>query len=189
MQKCVPLLAVLESYCEAFIFTDFQNKRLPTQEHPSLTATEEEQELRELAERMGQHHIQQTKEEAKKKEDSMNKDRRKKGRKVSTEAGGRVEEEPILRKPVMETSPVQSHPPSRSTARSFQPDATVMKEQKQPTMMCVCHPAPLTVPAADCQCVGGGAGGGSTSNQEGEVRENHPDRAAGREEEQSFVII
>lgn len=168
------------------LFSDLQNKSPPKAEHPSLTATDEEQELRELAERMGQLHVQQTKEEAKKKEDGKrgeenpNKERRKKGRTTSTEEGA---EEQSLRKPVMETSPVQSHPASRCT-RSFQSDPTAMKEQKQPS---VCHLAPLSISTADCQS----GGGGGTSNQEGEVREGHTDRAAtGRaEEDQSFVMV
>lgn len=190
----VLLLAVLERNCtlqykcEALIFTDLQTKRPTKPEHPSLTSMDEEQELRELAERMGQLHAQETKEEVKKKDDykrggeNTNKERRKKGRMASIE--GEAEEQ-NLRKPVMETSPAQSHAASRCT-RSSHSDPTVMKEQKQPSL---CYPSPVTVSTADCQ-----SGGGSTSNQEGEVRETHTDRAAtGRGEEeqlaQSYVIV
>ncbi|XP_044229528.1 uncharacterized protein si:ch211-189a15.5 isoform X1 [Thunnus albacares] len=167
---------------------DLQTKRPTKPEHPSLTSMDEEQELRELAERMGQLHAQETKEEVKKKDDykrggeNTNKERRKKGRMASIE--GEAEEQ-NLRKPVMETSPAQSHAASRCT-RSSHSDPTVMKEQKQPSL---CYPSPVTVSTADCQ-----SGGGSTSNQEGEVRETHTDRAAtGRGEEeqlaQSYVIV
>lgn len=168
----------LQYKCEGLIFTDLQYKRPTKPENPSLTSMDEEQELKELAERMGQLCAQETNKEVKKRKDdnkreeeNTNKERRKKRRNASTE--GEAEEQ-NLSKTVMETSPAQSHAASRCT-RSSQSDPTVMKEQKQPNL---CHPSPLT----------------NTDNQEGDVRETHGDRAAtGRGEEeqlaQSFVIV
>ncbi|KAM7408067.1 hypothetical protein PAMA_001967 [Pampus argenteus] len=154
---------------------DLQNNRPSKPEHLSLTSMDEEQALRELAERMGQCHVQETKEEVKKKDDNKrgeentNKERRKKGRKanIAEEA-----EEQNLRKPMMETNPAQSHAASRCTRSS----------QSQPHL---CHPSPLILSTADCQC----GGGGGTCYQEGDVRETH----TGQEEEeqlaQSFVMV
>ncbi|KAM7385000.1 hypothetical protein PAMP_001101 [Pampus punctatissimus] len=168
---------------------DLQNNRPSKPEHLSLTSMDEEQALRELAERMGQLHVQETKEEVKKKDDNKrgeentNKERRKKGRKANT---AEEAEEQNLTKPMMETNPAQSHAASRCT-RSSQSDPTVMKEQKQPHL---CHPSPLTLSTADCPC----GGGGSTCYQGEDVRETHTDRTAtGQDEEeqltQSFVIV
>ncbi|XP_062286187.1 uncharacterized protein si:ch211-189a15.5 [Scomber scombrus] len=129
--------------------TDLQNKRT-TKSRASLSDRHGRGAgaLRELAERMGQLHVQQTqrggeeKRDNKTGEENTNKERRKKGRKTSTEEGA---EEQSFRKPVMETSPIQSHPASRCT-RSFPSDPTVMKEQKQTS---VCHSAPLSISTAD----------------------------------------
>ncbi|XP_071337729.1 uncharacterized protein [Trachinotus anak] len=157
-----------------------QNKS-PTQPEPSSLGTEdEEKDLRELAERMGQLSVQEGKQEPKRKgevkrrEENSNKERRKKERKVSTEGEADMQ---TLRKPVMETGPALSHDAGRCT-RSSQLDPAVMKEQKQPT---VCHPSALT----DCQSCEGSSG-----QQGGE----DPERAAaGRAEEEqpahSFVIV
>ncbi|KAL7383222.1 hypothetical protein ABVT39_006858 [Epinephelus coioides] len=165
---------------------ELQNKKPANPKLSSLSSMDEAQELRELAERMGQLHVQETKEEVKTKEENKrgeentNKERRKKGRKVSTE---KEAEEQSLRKPVMETGPALTHSASRCT-RSSQSDPAVMKEQKQPT---VCHRSPLTVSTADCQSC---KGGGSTGQQEGEdtVR---AETGRGEEEQlaQSFVIV
>ncbi|XP_039994828.1 uncharacterized protein LOC120796267 isoform X2 [Xiphias gladius] len=159
-----------------------QNKRLAKPELPSLSSLDEEQELRELAVRMGQEIKDEvkTKGENKRGEENTNKERRKKEKKASTE--GEVEEK-IPRKPVMETGPAFSHDTSRCDISS-QPYPAVMKEQKQPTL---CHPSPLTVSAADCQSC---KIGGSTGQQEGEDTER-AGTGQGEEEQlaQSFVIV
>uniref|UniRef100_UPI0037E8818D triadin n=1 Tax=Semicossyphus pulcher TaxID=241346 RepID=UPI0037E8818D len=158
---------------------DIWDKKLANQGLSSLSSTDEEQELRELEERMGQLHVQETKEEVRKKQDdkrgeeSTNKERRKKERKASTE--GKAEEQ-NLRKPVMETGPAQSHAASRCT-KSSQSNPAVMKEQKQPA---VCHPSVLTVSTADCW---------SKGQQGGEDTES-ADTSRGEEQlAQSYVIV
>lgn len=83
----------LQYKCETLIFTDPEIKRPADQELPSQSSTDEEQELRGLAERMGQRHVHKTKEELKRQEDNKrgrekaNKERRKNERKASTERG------------------------------------------------------------------------------------------------------
>ncbi|XP_070696824.1 uncharacterized protein [Pempheris klunzingeri] len=144
---------------------------------PSLSSMDDEQDLRDLAERMGQLDLQETKEEVKTKEenkrgeDKTNKEGRKNVKKASTE-GGAEEQNP--RRPQVERGPAQSHA-ARRCSRSSQSDSLKVKEQKQPS---VCHPSPLTYSTADCQ------------NCEGE----HSKRAeTGRGEEeqlaQGFVIV
>ncbi|XP_022056032.1 uncharacterized protein si:ch211-189a15.5 [Acanthochromis polyacanthus] len=65
---------------------DGQHKRLATTDVPPLNSMDEEQELRELADRMGQLCVQENKDEVKiKGEDNTNHERRKKERKSSTE--------------------------------------------------------------------------------------------------------
>lgn len=79
--------------CETLIFTDPEIERPANQGLPSQSSTDEEQELRELAERMGQLHVHKIKEEVKRKEENKrgrekaNKERRKNERKASTERG------------------------------------------------------------------------------------------------------
>ncbi|XP_044068954.1 uncharacterized protein si:ch211-189a15.5 isoform X2 [Siniperca chuatsi] len=119
-----------------------QDKRASNPEPPSLSSMDEEQELRELAERMGQLHVQETKEEVKRKGE----------RKASTEGEA-----------VMETGPALSYAASRCT-RSSQSGPALMKEQKQ-------HPSLPTVGTAGCQsCEEGGSagqqGGGDTDGAE-----------------------
>lgn len=167
--------------CETLILTDLQNKRPDNPEIPSLSSMDEEQELRKLAERMGQLHVHETKEEVKRKEENKrrekntNKERKKKEGKASTE--GEAEEQ-NLKKPVMETGPALSHAASRCT-RSYHFDPAVMKEQKQPI---VCQPSLQTVSTADCQS--------STGQEEGEDTER-TETGHGEEEQlaQSFVIV
>ncbi|XP_056250511.1 uncharacterized protein si:ch211-189a15.5 isoform X1 [Seriola aureovittata] len=153
------------------------NKR-PTQPEPSsLTTEDDEEDLRGLAERMGQLRVQEHKQkelrrrgENRRREDSTNKERRKKDRKVSTE--GEAEEQK-LRKPVMETGPALNHEASRCSGSS-QPDPAAMKEQKQSTV-------------TDCESC---EGGGSTGQQEG--GDPGPEEEEEEEEEeppQSFVIV
>ncbi|KAG7999850.1 hypothetical protein GBF38_001908 [Nibea albiflora] len=150
-------------------FRELQTKRPTSPGPPSLSSTDEEQELRELAERMGQLHVQETKVENKSGEESTIKERRKKERKVSTE--GEAEEQ-NLRRPVMETGPALSCAASRCT-RSSQYDPTVMKEPKP-----VCHPPPQT------------NGGGSAVQPEGEDSERaEKGRAEEEQLAQSFVIV
>lgn len=158
----VLLLAVLKI---TLIFTEPQNKRSANPGVPSQSSTEEEQELRELAERMGQLHVHETKEEVKRGEAQANKERRKKEREA---------EERNLKRPVMETGagPGLSHAASRRT-RPSQSDPAMMKEQKQPGAR---HSPPLTVSAADCR-----SKGGSTGQQEGEESET------GRGEEEQLA--
>lgn len=132
---------------------------------------DEEQDLRKLAERMGQPHVQETKEEVKSKEENKreeqntNRERRKKERKASTE--GEAEEQ-NLRKPVMETGPALSHAYS----------------EKQST---VCHHSLLTVSKADSQSC---KGGGSPGQREGEDTVG-AETGRGDEEQlaQSYVIV
>lgn len=136
----------------------------------SLSSMEEDnQQLRELAERMGQLHVHE--EELKRKEEeSTNKERRKKERKASAE---REAEEQNLRRPMMETGPVLSRSASGS-ARSSQSDPAGMTEST------VCEPSPLST-SADClRCRGG-----STGQQEGE------ETGRGEEEQlaHSYVIV
>lgn len=171
----VLLLSVLKIHlqykCETLIFTDLENKRPDTSTLPSLSSIDEEQDLRKLAERMGQPLVQETKEEVKSKEENKreeqntNRERRKTERKASTE--GEAEEQ-NLRKPVMKTGPALSHTHS----------------EKQST---VCHLSQLTVSKADCQ---GCKGGGSPGQWEGEVTVR---AETGRVEEeqlaQSYVIV
>ncbi|XP_010750129.2 uncharacterized protein LOC104935915 [Larimichthys crocea] len=144
---------------------ELQTKKPTSPGPPSLSSTDEEQELRELAERMGQLHVQETKAENKRGEESTIKERRKKERKVSTQ--GEAEEQ-NLRRPVMETGPALSCAASRCT-RSSQCDPTVMKEPKP-----VCHPPPQTE-------------GGGAVQQEGERAEKG--RAEEEQLAQSFVIV
>lgn len=47
------------------IFTDALNRSLAKAEPPSLRSVDEEQELRELAQRMGQLHVHEAREEVK----------------------------------------------------------------------------------------------------------------------------
>ncbi|XP_034755151.1 uncharacterized protein LOC117960938 [Etheostoma cragini] len=150
---------------------DLENKRPDTSTLPSLSSMDEEQDLRKLAERMGQPHVQETKEEVNSKEENKrevqntSRERRKTERKASTE--GEAEEQ-NLRKPVMKTGPAQSHAHS----------------EKQST---VCHHSQLTFSKADCQ---GCKGGGSPGQREGEdtIR---AETGRGEEEQlsQSNVIV
>ncbi|XP_035519995.1 DNA ligase 1-like [Morone saxatilis] len=150
---------------------DLQNKRPVSPEHTSLSSTEEERDLRELAERMGQLHVQEPKEEVKRKEEnkreeeSTSKERRKKERKTSSEGEAK---EQNLRRPVMETGPVLSCAAGRCT-RSSQSDPAVMKEQRQPA---VCQPSLLSISTADCQsCTGGQQEGDSERAETGRGEE------------------
>ncbi|XP_078128511.1 uncharacterized protein LOC144531973 isoform X2 [Sander vitreus] len=61
---------------------DLQNKRPDSSKLPSLSSMDEEQDLRKLAERMGQPHVQETKEENKREEQNTNKEgeKREKGK-------------------------------------------------------------------------------------------------------------
>ncbi|XP_073338181.1 uncharacterized protein [Pagrus major] len=159
---------------------DPQNKRPASPGPPSMSSMDEEQELRELAEKMGQLHVHEAKMETKRKEEkergeeSRNKERRKKERKASTEREG---EEQNLRRPVIETGPARSHA-ARRCNRSSQSDPAVMKEQKKPS--------PLTVSTADRQS----CRGGSSGQQDGEDTER---AEAGRGEEEqlahTYVIV
>lgn len=175
----------LQYKCETLIFPDLQNKSPANPGLPSLNSMDEEQALRDLAERMGQLHVQETNKEVRRKEEKKRgentyKERRKNEREASKE--GEAEEQ-NLRKPVMETAgPALSHAASRCT-RSSQSDPTEMKEQKQPSM---CHPSPLSVSNAACQ----NCKGGSTGQQEGEDNEG-ADTGRGEEEQlaQSYVIV
>ncbi|KAF1376088.1 hypothetical protein PFLUV_G00226990 [Perca fluviatilis] len=150
---------------------DLQNKRPDSSKLPSLSSMDEEQDLRKLAERMGQSHVQETKEEVKSKEENKreeqntNRERRKKERKASTE--GEAQEQNLM-KPVMETGPALSHAHS----------------EKQFT---VCHHSPLTVSKADCQSC---KGGGSPGQREGEDTVG-AETGRGEEEQlaQSYVIV
>ncbi|GLD61855.1 uncharacterized protein AKAME5_002578200 [Lates japonicus] len=145
---------------------------------------DEEKDLRDLAERMGQLCVQERKDEVnrkgenKRREENTNQEMRKKDRKASTE--GEAEEN--LRKPVMETGPVQGTDANRCT-RSSQSDPAAMKEQRQLTVR---HPSPLTVSTADCQ----GCKGSTGKPQEGEDTER-AETGRGEEEQlaQSFVIL
>lgn len=167
------------------IFTDALNRSLVKAEPPSLSSVDEEQELRELAQRMGQLQVHETREEVKRKEEhkkggeNANKEKSKKWRKPRTEG---EPEEQNLRKPVMETGAALSRDANRRSTSS-QYDHAVVKEQKQPNMY---HPSLVAVTAADCE---GCKRGGGTGQQEGE----DPGRAdAARGEEQlahSFIII
>ncbi|KAI3362913.1 hypothetical protein L3Q82_011509 [Scortum barcoo] len=163
-----------------------QNKRLDNPEIPSLSSMDEEQELRELAQRMGQLQVQETKEEAKKKEENKrgeentNKERKKKERKASK--GGEAEEQ-NLRKPVMETGPALSHGSSGCT-RSPQSDPAVVNEQKQLT---VYQHSQLTVSTTDSQSC---KEGGTIGQQEGEDTEKTETGCGEREQlAQSFLIV
>ncbi|XP_026164497.1 uncharacterized protein LOC113131454 isoform X2 [Mastacembelus armatus] len=142
----------------------------------SLSSLEEQQELKELSERMGQLCMQETKEEVKRKEENKKEEKanEEKERKVSTE---REAEEQNLRKPVMETGSVVSHGANRC-AKSFQHDSATMKGPKQPNM---CHSSPVTVRAADCECCKG----------EGSMGQEGEETGRGEEEQlaQSFVIV
>lgn len=139
-----------------------------------MSSMDEERELRELAEKMGQLHVHEAKEESKRRkekergEENTNKERRKDERKAST---GREAEEQNFRRPVIETGPAPSHV-ARRCSRSSHSDPAVGKEQKKPS--------PLTVSMADRQS----CRGGSTGRQEGE----DTDRAeAGRGEEEQLA--
>ncbi|XP_051279707.1 uncharacterized protein si:ch211-189a15.5 isoform X2 [Dicentrarchus labrax] len=150
---------------------DLQNKRPVSPEHTSLSSMEEERDLRELAERMGQLHVQEPKEEVKRKEEnkreeeSTSKERRKIERKASAEGEAK---EQNLRRPVMETGPLLSCAAGRCT-RSSQSNPALMKEQRQPA---VCQPTPLSVSTADCQsCTGGQQEGDSERAETGRGEE------------------
>lgn len=181
--KCFVTCCTKKKFYINVIFTDAQNKSPAKPELSPVSSVDEEQELRELAQRMGQIH--EIKEEVKRKEEhnkggeNTNRERRKKWKKASTEG---EPEEQNLRKPVMETGPALSHDASRST-RSFQSDPAVMKEQKQPNGG---HPSPVAVTTADCESCKGGGGTGQREDDD-------PGRAdSGREEEQvahSFVMV
>ncbi|XP_018548981.1 uncharacterized protein si:ch211-189a15.5 [Lates calcarifer] len=160
-----------------------QNKTPAKPELSSLGSIDEEKDLRDLAERMGQLCVQERKDEVnrkgekKRREENTNQEMRKKGRKASTE--GEADEQ-NLRKPVMETGPAQGTDANRCT-RSSQSE----REQRQLT---VHHPSPLTVSTADCQsCTGAGSTG---KPQEGEDSER-AETGRGEEEQlaQSFVIL
>ncbi|XP_040906641.1 uncharacterized protein LOC121190118 [Toxotes jaculatrix] len=154
--------------------SDVQNRKPTRLLLPSLSSVDEEQELRQLAETMGQLQVQENEGEVKREaerkraEENTSKERRKKKRKASTEG---EEEELSLRKPVMETGPPPSHDGSRCT-KSSQPDPDP-----------VCHPSALT---ADCQSCNRG-GGGDEDTQDTERAET----GRGEEEQlaQSFVIV
>lgn len=165
------------------LFTGVQNKTPAKPELSSLGSIDEEKDLRDLAERMGQLCVQERKDELnrkgekKRREENTNQEMRKKGRKASTE--GEADEQ-NLRKPVMETGPAQGTDANRCT-RSSQSE----REQRQLT---VHHPSPLTVSTADCQsCTGAGSTG---KPQEGEDSER-AETGRGEEEQlaQSFVIL
>ncbi|KAM9345092.1 uncharacterized protein ABDE67_013987 [Symphorus nematophorus] len=151
---------------------DLQNKRPAHLGLLSQSSMEEEQQqLRELAEKMGQLHVHETIEDQKRKdEENANKERRKKERKASAE---REAEEQDLRRQTMDTGPVLSHAASIST-RSSQSDPAVMTEPV------VCQPLPLSV-STDCQR----CRGGSTGQQDGE------ETGKGEEEQlaHSYVIV
>ncbi|XP_026210549.1 uncharacterized protein LOC113158681 [Anabas testudineus] len=163
---------------------DALNKSLAKAEPSSLSSVDEEQELRELAQRMGQLHVHEFKEEAKRKEEhkkggeNTNKERRLKWRKPRTEEDP---EQQNFRKPVMETGGELSHDAGRHS-RSSQSDHTVT-EQNQPNMY---HPSAVAVTTADCESC---KGEGGTGQHEGE----DPGRVdAGQRQDQlahSFVIV
>lgn len=158
-----------QRFCSV-LFTEPQSKRPASPGLPSQSSTEEEQELRELAERMGQLHVHE--EEVRRGEVKANKEKRKKEREA---------EERNLRRPVMEegTGPGLSHAAKRRT-RSSQSNLAVMREQKHPD---ACHSSPLTVSTTGRERMEGG----STGQQEGEESET------GRGEEEQlahgYVIV
>ncbi|KAF3708496.1 Spermatogenesis-associated protein 2 Spermatogenesis-associated protein PD1 [Channa argus] len=153
----------------------------------SMSSVDDDQDLIDLAERMGQIHVQETKDEMNRKEESRRgdenkrKERRKKGRKMRAQEES---EEHNLRKPVMEIGPAVSHDVSRCTRSSLSVHA-VMKQQKQATAS---HHLPLNISTADCESSKGG--GGSTGQQEGEEA-GRAETGHGEEEHlaQSFVIV
>lgn len=138
---------------------------------------DEEQELRQLAQRMGQLHVSDTREEVKRKDgpkkggENVNKDKSKKWRKPRTEGDA---EEQSLRKPVMETGAAPSHEPSRCSRPSHYDHAAV-KEQKQ-----VHHPSLVSVAPADCESCRRGDG---AAQQDGHDPEREEQVA------QSFILI
>ncbi|CAJ1066539.1 uncharacterized protein LOC117811213 isoform X1 [Xyrichtys novacula] len=114
--------------------TAADNNRHANQQLPSLSPTDM-QDLRELEERMGQLHLQETKEEVRRKHDDMrggektNKDRRKKEKKTSTD--GKVAGQ-TLKMPMMETGPTLSHAAGKCPTSS-ESGPTVMKAQTSPS--------------------------------------------------------
>lgn len=182
--KCFVTYCTKNKFFLNMIFTDALNKSLAKAEPSSLSSVDEEQELRELAQRMGQLHVHEFKEEAKRKEEhkkggeNTNKERRLKWRKPRTEEDP---EQQNFRKPVMETGGELSHDAGRHS-RSSQSDHTVT-EQNQPNMY---HPSAVAVTTADCESC---KGEGGTGQHEGE----DPGRVdAGQRQDQlahSFVIV
>ncbi|KAK2848622.1 hypothetical protein Q5P01_008456 [Channa striata] len=153
---------------------DAQNKK---PELSSLSSVDEDQDLRDLAERMGQVHVEETKEEMSSGRGEVNKstERRKKGRKTSIQGES---EEHNLRKPVMETGSAVGHDSCRYS-RSSQSAHAVIKQQTQAS---VCYPSALNISRASCES--------SIRQQEGEEG-GGADTAHGEEEHlaKSFVIV
>lgn len=112
---------------------DLQNKRLVNTGLHSLSSMDEEQEeqeLRKLAERMGQLHVKKSKQELRGKEERREEEQTNKEKKASTKDGAK---ESNLRRPVMETGPGLSHVTS-GCIESSQSDTAVMKEDRLPTV-------------------------------------------------------
>ncbi|TNN63947.1 Spermatogenesis-associated protein 2 [Liparis tanakae] len=144
---------------------DLQTNRAPNPTHPSLSSMDEAQELRELAERMGQLRVQDANEEVKSKEG--NKREEATTNQGSSETEGQAEEETL-------GEPALSHAAARGS-RSSQSDPAVMEEQRR-------H---HSTPAGFLSCKGGD--GTEPLGVEGPVRAE-----PGKDEEQltkSFVMV
>ncbi|XP_024865238.1 uncharacterized protein LOC108242277 isoform X2 [Kryptolebias marmoratus] len=133
-----------------------ENVRVARQEFQSSSSGDEEQELRELSERMGHLHVREDKAEAKrtKREEGARGERRQKER-------GAVK--PNLKTQEMEMNEVVGHDPGRY-AKSSQPDWMLGSEQSQPSV--------LTESSADClSCRGVQEGKGSGRDPKGQAEE------------------
>ncbi|KAL3972504.1 tropomyosin 4 [Sarotherodon galilaeus] len=151
-----------------------QDESAVKSELSSLSSVEEEeQELRGLAERMGQVRVQESEHETTRKEgDNTNKDRRKQIRKANTEGETKKRS---LRKPVMGKASALSHDDSAHT-RPQQCDATVTNEQPAE-----CQPSPPADSTADTQRQREGDPGGPGDENAGPAEEEQV--------AQSFVIV
>uniref|UniRef100_A0AAZ1XRT3 Spermatogenesis-associated protein 2 PUB-like domain-containing protein n=1 Tax=Oreochromis aureus TaxID=47969 RepID=A0AAZ1XRT3_OREAU len=151
-----------------------QDESAVKSELSSLSSVEEEeQELRGLAERMGQVRVQESEHETTRKEgDNTNKDRRKQIRKANTEGETKKRS---LRKPVMGKASALSHDDSAHT-RPQQCDATVTNEQPAE-----CQPSPSADSTADTQRQREGDPGGPGDENAGPAEEEQV--------AQSFVIV
>jgi len=150
-------------------FTDFQNKRATIPTHPSLSSMDEAQELRELAERMGQLRVQDANEDVKSKEENKREEATTNQGRSQTE--GPAEEENL-------GEPALSHAAGRGS-RSSQSDPAVTEEQRRQARR---H---HSTPAGFLSCKGGD--GTEPLGVEGPVRAE-----PGRDEEQltkSFVMV